>query len=451
MPTLDALIGGAGYARADWGHWRTNTAWSRWALGKLNSTDPGADGVLMESRRQLNHDPNTGVLYDDSADAFDLEQNLSQIATMGAVSTAWRIIAETCDGAGAVTARAIDLATATQVAAATALSTSSLYGHGQPQWTYFGARFDGSSASLQWPGLWCLMGAVKGVELSQAWFEGLAADPLAVLDLLVQTYAGNPAVTVYAVDDSLSDIGAGVTPTLLGGLSWGSGNGPAVADRATVNPSDDPVIASVSGISVLYDGENRVTVTGSNFGADEGEVRLSDDPQDPAGELQVVRSWSDTQVVFSVSVTTTGGARTLRIVNKTAGDPGVDRFDDTQVTVNADPGDVIAVRGSIAPINLSSGMSTNFDAAPYFYARPAQDTRTFSYSGLPTGITGDTSTGELDGTPTTPGSYAASVTLTDQDGAQATAPFLWTISSALPTATSKLPGTWGRREPRSSV
>ncbi|MEU9385886.1 M4 family metallopeptidase [Streptomyces sp. NPDC048279] len=54
---------------------------------------------------------------------------------------------------------------------------------------------------------------------------------------------------------------------------------------------------------------------------------------------------------------------------------------------------------------------------------------TYAASGLPTGLSINSSTGAITGTPTTAGTYSTTVTVTDSTGATGTASFAWTVSS----------------------
>ncbi|MFD7814403.1 M4 family metallopeptidase [Streptomyces sp. NPDC059785] len=54
---------------------------------------------------------------------------------------------------------------------------------------------------------------------------------------------------------------------------------------------------------------------------------------------------------------------------------------------------------------------------------------TYAASGLPTGLSINSSTGAITGTPTTAGTYSTTVTVTDSTGATGTASFTWTVSS----------------------
>jgi hypothetical protein len=57
-------------------------------------------------------------------------------------------------------------------------------------------------------------------------------------------------------------------------------------------------------------------------------------------------------------------------------------------------------------------------------------TLTYSATGLPTGLSINSSTGLISGTPTTAGSYSVTVTAKDTTGATGSAPFTWTVNAA---------------------
>ena len=70
---------------------------------------------------------------------------------------------------------------------------------------------------------------------------------------------------------------------------------------------------------------------------------------------------------------------------------------------------------------------------------PAQ-TLTYSAAGLPAGLSISSSTGLISGTPTTPGTFNATVTATDTTGASGSTPVTWTVHPAPDTVTVINPG-----------
>jgi Putative Ig domain len=86
------------------------------------------------------------------------------------------------------------------------------------------------------------------------------------------------------------------------------------------------------------------------------------------------------------------------------------------------PGNQSSVRGSQAGLQLKATDSV-------------ASTLTYQAAGLPTGLTINSSTGLILGTPTTTGSYSVTVTATDPAGTKGTASFNWTITSGSATTT----------------
>ncbi|MER6632972.1 M4 family metallopeptidase [Streptomyces sp. NPDC000987] len=85
------------------------------------------------------------------------------------------------------------------------------------------------------------------------------------------------------------------------------------------------------------------------------------------------------------------------------------------VTVT-NPGSQSSTVGTPVSLQISAS-STNSGALSY------------AASGLPTGLSINSSTGVISGTPTTAGTYSTTVTVTDSTGATGTASFTWTVSS----------------------
>ena len=82
--------------------------------------------------------------------------------------------------------------------------------------------------------------------------------------------------------------------------------------------------------------------------------------------------------------------------------------------VLVDPGDQLVTVGSAVSLNLSA-----YD--------PDGDSIDFSALDLPPGLAIDSATGVIDGTPTTQGTYASSITVTDAPGGTASATVTWTV------------------------
>ncbi|WP_406165035.1 M4 family metallopeptidase [Streptomyces sp. NBC_00996] len=88
----------------------------------------------------------------------------------------------------------------------------------------------------------------------------------------------------------------------------------------------------------------------------------------------------------------------------------------TGVTVT-NPGSQSSTVGTAVSLQVSAS-STNSGAL------------TYAATGLPTGLSINSSTGVISGTPTTAGTYSTTVTVTDSTGATGTASFTWTVSSS---------------------
>ncbi|EPD63968.1 M4 family metallopeptidase [Streptomyces sp. HGB0020] len=86
------------------------------------------------------------------------------------------------------------------------------------------------------------------------------------------------------------------------------------------------------------------------------------------------------------------------------------------VTVT-NPGSQSSTVGTAVSLQISAS-STNGGSLSY------------AASGLPTGLSINSSTGVISGTPTTAGTYSTTVTVTDSTGAKGTASFSWTVSTS---------------------
>ena len=124
----------------------------------------------------------------------------------------------------------------------------------------------------------------------------------------------------------------------------------------------------------------------------------------PAQVTEQLLSSATTDVVGSPGAGSPN--RLLHLLNTTAPPP---------VSV-ADPGAQTATTGTATRLQLSATGGT----APY----------TWAATGLPPGLTLDTATGLVTGTPTTAGTYQATLTVRDSAGATATRTVTWTIAAA---------------------
>jgi hypothetical protein len=113
---------------------------------------------------------------------------------------------------------------------------------------------------------------------------------------------------------------------------------------------------------------------------------------------------------------------------------GLTAFQSTSSTGNTvtvtNPGSQTGTVGTAASLQITATDSAS------------GQTLTYSATGLPTGLSINSSTGLISGTPTTSGSYSVTVTAKDTTGASGSASFTWTINSATGnTVTVTNPGT----------
>ena len=80
------------------------------------------------------------------------------------------------------------------------------------------------------------------------------------------------------------------------------------------------------------------------------------------------------------------------------------------------------------PGNQTGTVGTAFSLQIHATDSASGQTLTYSATGLPAGLSINSSTGLISGTPTTPGPYNVTVTATDGTGASGSATFTWTVS-----------------------
>ncbi|MFI1568597.1 M4 family metallopeptidase [Streptomyces sp. NPDC020490] len=152
------------------------------------------------------------------------------------------------------------------------------------------------------------------------------------------------------------------------------------------------------------------------------------------GRAAALQIWYKALTTYMTSTTNYAGARTAAL-NAAAALYG------TNSTQYAGVGNAFAginVGSHITPpssgvtvTNPGSQSSTVGTAVSLQISASSTNSGSLSYaaSGLPTGLSINSSTGVISGTPTTAGTYSTTVTVTDSTGATGTASFTWTVSS----------------------
>jgi hypothetical protein len=122
-----------------------------------------------------------------------------------------------------------------------------------------------------------------------------------------------------------------------------------------------------------------------------------------------------------------GDSYTLTLTNHDdnyAGDPTYTKYDDVSLSGAANtvsvtnPGNQTGTVGTAASLQIHASDSAS------------GQTLTYSATGLPTGLTINSSTGLVSGTPSTAGTFSVTVTAKDGTGASGSASFSWLINSA---------------------
>lgn len=468
MPVLNAWVlpGGSGDRLyfSNVGHFRTGVeltpgvpfAWTMATFARVDSLTPGKDGTIFGLRRLANNGRNHGLRFDDGSNRGAYVYNLgSEQAGTGTdtwPNTTWVLIALTYPGTGTtVTVRLFDLA-GNLLGSGTGTASSN-YDDGQEQQISYGAEFNGTSTSLEFIGRLCGPLLVRGTALSQSQLAAYAVNPLDAGDALVQSLGSQ--IAAWFDDTNLNQGPNSATLTMSGAVTLGSGNGPTVPDRAAATGTA-PNITTIGygGIPVVYNGELKVPVIGTDFGTSPPLVQLSADSLGATGlAVQPVRANSDTTLSVDIDLgVLSPGPLYLWVTNQTAGDPSYGLRDSIQIEVRADPGaGVVAVRRASPPtLNLALSVAmAPYNAQHELYARHAQEALVYSVAAgaLPTGLSYNSSTGVISGTidagAASGSPWSFTLRATDTNGDYAEVPGSWVITSV--TATTKLPGTWGRR------
>ncbi|WP_371643550.1 M4 family metallopeptidase [Streptomyces mirabilis] len=153
------------------------------------------------------------------------------------------------------------------------------------------------------------------------------------------------------------------------------------------------------------------------------------------GRAAALQIWYKALTSYMTSSTDYAGARTAALNAATA----LYGASSTQYAGVANAFAGINVGSHVTPpssgvtvTNPGSQSSTVGTAVSLQISASSTNTGSLSYAatGLPTGLSINSSTGAITGTPTTAGTYSTTVTVTDSTGATGTASFTWTVSSS---------------------
>jgi hypothetical protein len=117
---------------------------------------------------------------------------------------------------------------------------------------------------------------------------------------------------------------------------------------------------------------------------------------------------------------------------------------DTITNVNYD-GETLAPGGDVVTVTNPGSQTSTAGTAISTLQMAASSSKgdsitAWSASGLPAGLSVNTSTGAITGTPSTAGNYSVSVTATDSGGTNGTVSFAWLVNPATPTGTTSYSG-----------
>ncbi|MEU5483964.1 M4 family metallopeptidase [Streptomyces mirabilis] len=153
------------------------------------------------------------------------------------------------------------------------------------------------------------------------------------------------------------------------------------------------------------------------------------------GRAAALQIWYKALTSYMTSSTNYAGARTAALNAATA----LYGASSTQYAGVANAFAGINVGSHVTPpssgvtvTNPGSQSSTVGTAVSLQISASSTNTGSLSYAatGLPTGLSINSSTGAITGSPTTAGTYSTTVTVTDSTGATGTASFTWTVSSS---------------------
>jgi hypothetical protein len=229
---------------------------------------------------------------------------------------------------------------------------------------------------------------------------------------------------------------AWITPGTPGGsFDLTTGTGTFAVQTTWANDGSGGSGACEGSHAIVTNPGNTVTVTspGNQTGTVGTAVSLQIHASDSASGQALTYSASGLPAGLSINSSTglisgtptTAGASSVTVTaTDTTGASGSASF---TWTINSTTGNTVTVT---SPGNQTGTVGTAVSLQIHASDSASGQTLTYSASGLPAGLSINSSTGLISGTPTTAGTSSVTVTATDTTGASGSASFTWTISSS---------------------
>jgi O-glycosyl hydrolase len=286
--------------------------------------------------------------------------------------------------------------------------TSALSGWTKPAWETEWSTFD------SWDTAWDDGTDASGLTWAQNIFNGLDEANLSAF----LYWWGTSTPSANGDNESLVQVnGSTVTPS---GRLWAFGN---FSDF--VRPGAVRIGTSTSDGNLTFDAfkntNGTVAVVALNTGTSSDTVNFSlsgtGTPNGATVTPYLTNSSSDIAAQPTTSVSGGAFTATLPARSLVTYDIGTTGTTGNTVTVT-NPGSQTSTVGTAASLQIAASDSAS------------GQTLTYSASGLPAGLSINSSTGLISGTPTTAGTSSVTVTATDTTGASGSATFTWTVNAA---------------------